>query len=152
MKNLPAWWRHQMESFSASLALCEGNSPITGEFRSQRPVTQSFDVFIDLRLNSWANHRDHSAHYDVTVMGKTYSNWLVFHLHVWPVSCISNVTYDTYVCTLWTIPISRTFINKHRCFQKHIQAYLANFYIVMNLYKCNDIVFASHKTYFFFNY
>ena len=22
----------------------------------------------------------------------------------------------------------------------------------MNLYKCNDIVFASHKTYFFLNY
>ena len=35
----------------ALLALCAGNSPITGEFPAQRPVTQSFDVFFDLRLN-----------------------------------------------------------------------------------------------------
>ena len=45
------WWRHQMEIFSALLALCVGNSPVTGEFPSQRPVTRSFDVFFDLRLN-----------------------------------------------------------------------------------------------------
>ena len=32
--------------FSALLALCAGNSPVTGEFRSQRPVTRSFDVFL----------------------------------------------------------------------------------------------------------
>ena len=40
-----------METFSALLALCEGNSPVTGEFPSQRPVTRSSDVFFDLRLN-----------------------------------------------------------------------------------------------------
>ena len=28
-----------------------GNSPVTGEFQSHRPVTRSFDVFFDLRLN-----------------------------------------------------------------------------------------------------
>ena len=38
-----------METFSVLLALCAGNSPVTGEFPSQRPVTQSFDVFFDLR-------------------------------------------------------------------------------------------------------
>ena len=42
-----------METFSALLAICAGNSPVTGEFLSQRPVTQSFDVFLDLRLNKW---------------------------------------------------------------------------------------------------
>ena len=30
--------------------LC-GNSPVTGEFPAQRPVTRSFDVFFDLRPN-----------------------------------------------------------------------------------------------------
>ena len=45
------WWRHQMETFSALLAICAGNSPVPGEFPAQRPVTQSFDVFFDLRLN-----------------------------------------------------------------------------------------------------
>ena len=42
-----AWWRHQMETFSALLTLCAGNSPVP----AQRPVTRSFHVFFDLRLN-----------------------------------------------------------------------------------------------------
>ena len=46
-----AWWRHQMETFSALLAICAGNSPVTSEFPTQRQVTRSFDVFFDLRLN-----------------------------------------------------------------------------------------------------
>ena len=46
-----AWWRHQMERFSALLAICAGNSPVPGEFPAQRPVTRSFDVCFDLRLN-----------------------------------------------------------------------------------------------------
>ena len=45
------WWHHQMETYSALLVLCAGNSPVTGEFSSQRPVTRSFHVFFDLRLN-----------------------------------------------------------------------------------------------------
>ena len=40
-----------METFSALLAICTGIAPVTGEFPAQRPVTQSFDVFFDLRLN-----------------------------------------------------------------------------------------------------
>ena len=40
-----------METFSALLALCVGNSPVTGEFPSQWPVTRSFHVYFDLRLN-----------------------------------------------------------------------------------------------------
>ena len=43
------WWRHQMETFSALLAICTGNSPVPGEFPTQRPVTRSFDVYFDLR-------------------------------------------------------------------------------------------------------
>ena len=40
-----SWWRHQMETFSALLALWEGNPPFTGGFPSQRPVTRSFEFF-----------------------------------------------------------------------------------------------------------
>ena len=40
-----------METFCALLAICAGNSPATGEFPAQRPVTRSFDYFFDLRLN-----------------------------------------------------------------------------------------------------
>ena len=49
-----------METFSALLAICAGNSPVTGEFPVQRPVKRSFDVFffamhLNKRLNkqSW---------------------------------------------------------------------------------------------------
>ena len=40
-----------METFPTLLALWAGNSPVTGEFPTQRPVTWSFGVFFDLRLN-----------------------------------------------------------------------------------------------------
>ena len=47
-----AWTsRHQMETFSVLPSLCAGNQSVTGEFPAQRPVTWSFDVFFDLRLN-----------------------------------------------------------------------------------------------------
>ena len=50
--------------------LFEGSSPTTGGLPSQMPVTRSFDVFFDLRLNTrlsktWWRHR---THYHVTVM------------------------------------------------------------------------------------
>ena len=48
LKPKNSWWRHQMETFSALLTICAGNP---GEFLVQRPVTRSFDVFFDLRLN-----------------------------------------------------------------------------------------------------
>ena len=44
-----SWWRHQMETFSALLALCAWNSPVSGDFPTQRPVTRSF-VSSDLHL------------------------------------------------------------------------------------------------------
>ena len=64
-----------METFSALLVFCAGNSPVTGEFPAQRPVTRNFDVFFDLRLSdNWAYKGDagdlrrYCAHYDVIVM------------------------------------------------------------------------------------
>ena len=40
-----------MEPFSVLLAICAGNSPLSGEVPAQRPETRSFDIFFDLRLN-----------------------------------------------------------------------------------------------------
>ena len=45
--------RIMMEIFSALLAICAGNSPVTGEFPTQRPMTRSFVIFFDLRRNEW---------------------------------------------------------------------------------------------------
>ena len=70
------WWRHQMDTISALLALCT----VTGEFPSQRPVTRSFDVFVLICtwIVGWVNNREngdlrrHRAHYGVTVMKFPY--------------------------------------------------------------------------------
>ena len=89
-----------MEKFSALLALCARNSPGTGEFPAQRPVTRSFDVFFDLCLNKrLRNNREagdlrrHQAHYDVTVMDNhvlqnTKANKLPFNMCVAVISLI----------------------------------------------------------------
>ena len=67
------WWRHQMKTFSALLALCAENSPVTGEFPAQKPVTRSFGVFCAW-INGYVNNREvddfrrHRAHYDVIAM------------------------------------------------------------------------------------
>ena len=78
------WWRHQMETFSTWLAICAGNSPVNGEFPTQRPVTRTFDVFFHLRLiNSWVNNREagdlrrYRAHYDVTEMWNRMEQQLI---------------------------------------------------------------------------
>ena len=61
-----------METFSALLAICAGNSPVPGEFPAQKPVTQTFDL-ICVWINGWVNNREagdlrrYRAHYDVTV-------------------------------------------------------------------------------------
>ena len=64
-------WKH----FPRYMALCAGNSPVTGEFPAQRPVTRSFDVsLICVWMDCWLNNREaddlrgHCTHYDVTVM------------------------------------------------------------------------------------
>ena len=64
-----------METFSALLALCAGNSPVTGEFPAKRPVTRSLMFYLIWAwINGWVNNRKagdlrgHRAHYDVIVM------------------------------------------------------------------------------------
>ena len=64
-----------METFSALLALCEGKSPVTGEFSYQRASNTGFDIFFDVSLNKRMDKqlkagdlRRHDGHCDVTVM------------------------------------------------------------------------------------
>ena len=72
------WWRHQMETFSALLAICAGNSPVPGEFphKGQWRGALMFSM-ICARINGWVNNgeagdlRRNRAHYDVTVMRRS---------------------------------------------------------------------------------
>ena len=60
--------------FPPLLALCAWNSPVTGEFPTQRPVTQSFDVLLCAWINGWVNNREagdmrrHRGDFDVIVV------------------------------------------------------------------------------------
>ena len=76
MKNMNSpWWRHKTETFSALLAICAGNSPVSGEFPAQSQWRGAL-VFslIYAWINGWVNNREagdlrrYRAHYDVTVM------------------------------------------------------------------------------------
>ena len=68
------WWRYEMDTFSAFLALCEGNATVTGGslYKGQWRRALMFSL-ICAWTDGWANNRDagnlrrHHAHYDVTV-------------------------------------------------------------------------------------
>ena len=92
--NDASWWRHQMETFSALLAICAGNSPVTGEFPAQRPVTRSFDVFFDMCLHkqlskqSWAWwfetwSRPLWRHNNVTATSYWLNQWILINEVMW---------------------------------------------------------------------
>ena len=92
-----SWWRHQMETFSALLAFCAGNSPVPSGFPTQRPVTRSFDVFFDLRVNKslskqswgWWSETPSSPlwrHCNVTSIERVSNNLVWFSGH----DCIRN--------------------------------------------------------------
>ena len=104
-------WRHQMETFSALLlALCARNSPVTGDFPSQKPVTRSFDFFICAWTNCWVNNRDasnlrrHRAHYNVTVMNKLLKTGRIPQdLGLWR-SC--GVTVIRFIRAFWLMSVT----------------------------------------------
>ena len=68
-----AWWRHQMETFSALLALCAGNSPVNSPHKGQWRGSSMFSL-ICAWINVWVNSREaahlrrHRAHNDVIAM------------------------------------------------------------------------------------
>ena len=92
-----SWWRYQVETFSALLALCKGDPPVTGGYphKGQWREALTFSL-ICAWTNGWANNRDagdlrrHHVHYGVTVMMRTtralvpeenqsYSRWSFSH-------------------------------------------------------------------------
>ena len=70
-----SWRRQGMETCSALQAFCAGNSPVTGEFPSQRPVTQSFDVFFDLRLTKRLSKKSRRRWFETPSRAVVTSLW-----------------------------------------------------------------------------
>ena len=113
LEDLSSWWRHQMETFFASLAFCAGNSPVTGEFPTQRPVSRSFDVSFDLHRNKWLNKQSWGRWSDtpsrplwrhcnaVTSFHKCNHNWISLEI-----ACMRFVNPKTSQYMCW-YPFSR---------------------------------------------
>ena len=124
-QNIPlagmSWW-HQMETFSALLAICVGNSPVPGEFPTQRPVTGSFDVFFDLCLNKrlskqswgwWFEIPLHSlwCHYDDAVLTRKLPPFSTKSL---PRSVITNHAFNQMIDVIQMVTkISRNLETEH---------------------------------------
>ena len=76
-----SWWRHQMETFSALLALCAGNSPVpvNSPHKGQWRGALMFSL-ICAWINDWVNNREagdlrrHRGHYGVNVMDTNCDN------------------------------------------------------------------------------
>ena len=103
-----------METFSASLAICAGNSPVPCEFRAQKPVTQSFDV----NNGEAGDLRRYRAHYDVIVMKSCkilFAHYLFRSCHIVLkyiaqyslLLCAKFQTIRELIWMLWTNDISR---------------------------------------------
>ena len=68
-RDIVTWWRHQMETFSALLAICAGNSPVPGQWRGVLMFS-----LICVWINGGVNNRESGdlrrdrAHYVVIIM------------------------------------------------------------------------------------
>ena len=124
-----SWWRHQMETFSALLALCAGNSPVPvisphkGQWRGALMLS-----LICARINDWVNYheagdlRRHRGHYDISVMidqGDTESS--SFRLQ-WQ-------RHLEYLLYSWNKAFFISFL-KHRCRMMHISVSKLDQYLV----------------------
>ena len=96
-----SWWCHQMETFSALLALCDGNTPVTGGIPWQRPVRRSFDVFFVLCLNKRLSKQSRHRWFE------TPSRSLWRHCNVLPKifrkyqACVSRYIYKRLLCFIY---------------------------------------------------
>ena len=101
-----SWWSHQMETFSMLLAFCTGNSPVTGEFPTQRPMTQSFDVFFDLRLNQQLSKQLRRQCFEMPSPSLWCHCNVIIHVDfVWTIMVRSrhNFAHDTTAQLLWHV-------------------------------------------------
>ena len=97
------WWRHQMETFSALLALCAGNSPVpvNSQHKGQWRGALMFSL-IWVWINSWVNNREacdlrrYRAHCDVIVMrtAKQLVEWPVIENDMTLIWCHCNVIFQ----------------------------------------------------------
>ena len=160
--NVSSWWRHQMETFSALLAICAGNSPVPGEFPTQSPVTRSFDVYFDLRPNKRLSKQSWGWWFE------TLSCSLWRHRNEERIYIPLLKTHADAACDLiaWCLGFVINIINIIRKFQDHLwkTLILVNLYIpccasrhknskynTNMIHQCNDILVLNWYLFYFFS-
>ena len=157
-----SWWRHQMETFSASLAICVGNSPITGEFPSQRPVTRSFDVFFDVCRNkrlskqSWgwwfeAPSRSLWRHCNVTGKSTKYQNAMYHTLSAVTIGSheifFTGIWFETWllwrmyaILIFWNVLYWPPLVARTLCSDEFYRGMSSLYYYLMNIWGCQFVL------------
>ena len=107
-----SWWRHQMETFSALLALCVGNSPVpvNSPHKGQWRGALMFSL-ISARINNWVNNREagdlrrHRGHYEVSVMSVRFESKYIIFVEETEVCLSLNMLfyYQPHIYTLWRL-------------------------------------------------
>ena len=142
-------------NISALLALCAANSPITGEFLSQKPATRSFDVlFICAWINGWVNIREagdlrrHCAHYDVTLMHENVIVWVILFTHILH-SCVNfnwqscNSHDAMYPLMLWVKSVGT--IGKQPITAHDVSTYCLGVYPILSFDSPHTEIIFSYK-------
>ena len=96
--SISSWWRHQMETFSALLALCAGNSPVTGTvmlheyFTDTRTITWYFQLLYLYLLEKCSSHREIGLLNIPSSQDWVACGWIPKHYHSysWGSLCLFN--------------------------------------------------------------
>ena len=124
IKRFCAWWRHQMEIFSALLAFVLGirrspeNSPHKGQWRGALMLS-----LIYAWINGWVHNgeagdlRRHRNHYDVIVM-ISFSLW-------WPTLLQTHLSSMNVIPACW--------LCDHKCFDNNERAFSTQFQNYFNI-------------------
>ena len=106
-----------METFSTFLALCAGNSPVSGESPEQTPLTRSFGVFFDLRLNKRSSKQSRRRWFETPLcpLWRHCNVWTgQWHVH----SRVSSVPIHVWeIYTLLMIMLTDIFQNSSRVYR-----------------------------------
>ena len=124
---LNALWRHQMETFSALMALCAGNS--------QRPVTRSFDVFVYLRLIKHVSKQSWGWWFEISsrpLWRHCNENPLIFMKYKSKAAYPSHISL---VCSVWfsILFLSQTPLTWHAMCNRLWKLELQYVYIITNI-------------------
>ena len=118
------WWSHQMETFVALVAICAGNSPVTGEFPAKGQWRGTLMLFfIWAWINGWVNNRKtvdltrHRAYYDVIVL---YRSQYIVKPRYWSTALLSIAivffVHNSAVSLEYTLCRPRTHCSRGRQF------------------------------------